>query len=71
MVQYLTAVSLDQENHDKNPWFRNLLQHPSTNEIMIENLWFSNLLQHPSTNENMIESLGPVPYCSIPRSRKS
>jgi hypothetical protein len=35
---YLTAASLHQENDDENPWFSTLLQHPSTNEIMIETL---------------------------------
>jgi hypothetical protein len=49
---FLPWSSLDQENYDKNPWFSNLLQHPSTNKIMIE-------------------ILGSIPYCSIPRSRKS
>jgi hypothetical protein len=38
MVQYLTAASLDQGNHDRNPWFSTLLQYPSSNEIMIETL---------------------------------
>jgi hypothetical protein len=38
LVQYLTAASLDQEYHDENPWFSNLLQHPSSNENMIETL---------------------------------
>jgi hypothetical protein len=36
MVQYLTAASLDQGNHDRNPWYSILLQHPSIKEIMIE-----------------------------------
>ena len=36
LVQYLTAVSLDQRNHDINPWFSTLLQRPSIKEIMIE-----------------------------------
>jgi hypothetical protein len=38
LVQYLTAASLDQGNHDGNPWFSILLHHPSIKEIMIETL---------------------------------
>jgi hypothetical protein len=38
MVQYLTAASLDQGNHDRNYLFSTLLQHPSMKEIMIETL---------------------------------
>jgi hypothetical protein len=34
----ITAASLDQGNHDRNPWFSTLLQYPSNNEIMIETL---------------------------------
>jgi hypothetical protein len=36
MVQYLTAASLDQGNHNGNPWFSTLLHHPLIKEIMIE-----------------------------------
>ena len=36
LVQYLTAASLDQGNHDRNFWFSTLQQHPSTKEIMME-----------------------------------
>jgi hypothetical protein len=35
-VQNFTAVSLNQGNHDGNPWFSTLLQHPSIKEIMME-----------------------------------
>jgi hypothetical protein len=52
IVQYLTAATLDQGNHDRNSWLGNLLQHPSIKEIMIE-------------------TIGSVPYCIIPWSRKS
>ena len=38
MVQYLIVATLDQGNHDRNPWFSTLLQYPSSNEIMIETL---------------------------------
>ena len=30
LVQYITARTLDQRNHDRNPWIINLLQHPPT-----------------------------------------
>ena len=36
MVQYLTAATLDHGNHDVNPWFSTLLQHPWIKKIMIE-----------------------------------
>jgi hypothetical protein len=36
LVQYLTAASLDQENHDRNPWFWTLLQQTSIKDIIIE-----------------------------------
>jgi hypothetical protein len=36
LVQYLTAASLDQGNHNRNPWFNTLLQHLLTKEIVIE-----------------------------------
>jgi hypothetical protein len=35
LVQYLIAATLDQGNHDRNPWFSTLLHHPSIKEIMI------------------------------------
>jgi hypothetical protein len=38
MVQYLTAESLDQGNHERNPLVSTLLQQPSIKEIMIETL---------------------------------
>jgi hypothetical protein len=38
MVLYLTAATLDQGYHDRNPLFSALLQHPSTTDILIENL---------------------------------
>jgi hypothetical protein len=46
MMQYATeqristmiSVSLDQVNHDINPWFSTLLQHPSIKEIIVETL---------------------------------
>jgi hypothetical protein len=34
----LAAASIDQANHDRNPWFNTLLQHLSTKEIMMETL---------------------------------
>jgi hypothetical protein len=35
------------------------------------NSWLGILLQHPWIKKIMIETLGSVPNCSIPRSRKS
>jgi hypothetical protein len=54
-------LSLDQVNHDRNPWFSTLLQHPSISEIMIDSLgsipycsippsgkwWWKTLVQYP------------------------
>jgi hypothetical protein len=111
LVQYLTAVSLDQVNHDRNPWFSTLLQHPSIKEIIVETLgsvpycqrfyhdFLDQWMMQYATEQRIsimislvegycsqvqnqgflswfpwsrdIEILGSVPYCSIPRSRKS
>jgi hypothetical protein len=38
IVQYLTAATLDQGNHDRNSWLGTLLQHPLIKKIMIETL---------------------------------
>jgi hypothetical protein len=71
MVQYLTAATLDQGNHDRNSWLGTLLQHPWIKKIMIETLDSVANCCIPRSREIMIEIIGSVPYCSIPRSRKS
>jgi hypothetical protein len=71
IVQYLTAATLDQGNHDRNSWLGTLLQHPWINKIMIETHGSEPYCSIPRSSEIMIEIIGSVPYCSIPRSRKS
>jgi hypothetical protein len=56
--------TLEQGNHDRNPWFSTLLQQPSIKEIMIETLGSDLAVQYATEQRISIMISLVEGYCS-------